>query len=46
MVDECNIQILKDKIDQLNKEAWENRVNDSTQAHVLSKEAIDLVELY
>jgi len=44
MGDEPDIQIIKDKIDQLNKQAWENRVNDSTQAHVLSKEAIDLAE--
>ena len=44
MGDEPDIQILKDTIDQLNKQAWENRVNDSTQAHALSKEAIDLAE--
>jgi signal transduction histidine kinase len=44
MVDESNFQDLKDKIDQLNKQAWDNRVNDSTQAHVLSKEAFELAE--
>ena len=44
MDDETNMQFLQDKIDQLNKQAWEVRVNDSTQAHVLSKEAIDLAE--
>ena len=44
MDDETNKLFLQDKIDQLNKQAWENRVNDSTQAHVLSKEAFDLAE--
>ncbi len=38
------IQLMKDKIDHLNKEAWELRVNDSIRAHSLSKEAIDLAE--
>ncbi|MEP6948446.1 MAG: tetratricopeptide repeat protein, partial [Ginsengibacter sp.] len=37
-------QVVKDNIDQLNKQAWELRVNDSPQAHTLSKEAIDLAE--
>ena len=32
------------KIDQLNQQAWEIRVTDSTQAHVLSKEAFILAE--
>jgi two-component system NtrC family sensor kinase len=44
MVDEHGIQLLKDKVDQLNKQAWENRVNDSTHAHLLSKEAYGLAE--
>ena len=44
MVDESNFQVLKNKINQLNKQAWENRVNDSAQAHVLSKEAFELAE--
>jgi len=44
MGDERDIQVLKDKIDRFNKQAWENRVNDSTQAHTLSKEAIELAE--
>src|SRR5450432_2244570 len=44
MDDEDNIQFLQDKIDQLNKRAWEGRVKDSSQAHTLSKEAIDLAE--
>ena len=38
------IQVLKEKIDQLNKQAWESRVSDSTQAHLLSKEAFVLAE--
>ena len=42
MNEDPTIQVLKNKIDQLNKQAWENRVNDSAQAHVLSKEAMDL----
>ena len=37
-------QELKDKIDQLNRRAWELRVNDSTQAHSLSREAFELAE--
>ncbi|MEP7228882.1 MAG: tetratricopeptide repeat protein [Ginsengibacter sp.] len=44
MVEQNEIQFLKDKIDGLNNHAWQVRVNDSTQAHVLSKEAIDLAE--
>jgi len=44
MDDETNMQFLQDKIDQLNKQAWKIRVNDSTQAHVLSREAIVLAE--
>jgi hypothetical protein len=44
MDDDNNIQFLQDKIDQLNKQAYEVRVNDSSQAHTLSKEAIDLAE--
>ncbi len=44
MMDVSNFQVLKDKIDQLNTQAWENRVNDSTQAHLLSKEAFELAE--
>ena len=35
---------VQDKIDQLNKQAWELRVTDSTHAHVLSKEAFILAE--
>ena len=34
MMGESNFQVLKDKIDLLNKRAWEERVKDSTQAHV------------
>src|SRR5664279_812004 len=44
MDDKNNMQLLQDKIDQLNKRAWEERANDSTQAHVLSNEAIGLAE--
>lgn len=44
MNDSIVAQVLKDKIDQLNKLAWENRVNNSTQAHVLSREALELAE--
>ena len=44
MVDESDFQALKNKIDQLNKQAWENRVNDSTKAHILSSEAFKLAE--
>jgi signal transduction histidine kinase len=44
MNDESNFQVLKDKIDQLNRQAWENRVNDSTKAHLLSREAFELAE--
>lgn len=44
MVEAVDFQVEKNKIDQLNKKAWEERVKDSTQAHVLSKEAFDLAE--
>jgi two-component system NtrC family sensor kinase len=44
MDDDKDIQGLKDKIDQLNQQAWQLRVNDSGQAHLLSKEAIDVAE--
>jgi hypothetical protein len=36
------MQFLKDKIDQLNHEAWEVRVSDSTRAFALSQEATKL----
>jgi len=36
------MQFLKDKIDQLNRQAWDVRVTDSTQAFELSKEAVRL----
>ena len=44
MDDEINIEFLQGKIDRLNKQAWEIRVNDSVQAHVMCKEAVDLAE--
>ena len=44
MVDTSDFQVQRNKIDQLNKQAWENRVNNSTQAHVLSREAFELAE--
>ncbi|MEP7142039.1 MAG: tetratricopeptide repeat protein [Ferruginibacter sp.] len=44
MEDKIHSEVLYDKINQLNKQAWELRVNDSLQAHTLSKEAIDLAE--
>lgn len=44
MDDALDSQVLKDKIDQLNKQAWENRVTNSTQAHVLSSGAFELAE--
>ena len=39
-------QILKDKVDELNKSAWEIRVSDSNIAEQLSKEAVDLSESF
>ena len=36
------MQVLKDKIDQLNRQAWDVRVSDSTLAFALSKEAVTL----
>ena len=41
---ETDIRVLKDKIDELNKQAWELRVSNSTQSHLLSKEAFVLAE--
>jgi hypothetical protein len=39
MDNESGTPIAKDEIDQLNQQAWERRVNDSTQSLVLSKKA-------
>jgi len=36
------MQLVKDKIDQLNSQAWDVRVSDSTLAFELSKEAVKL----
>jgi len=36
------IQLLRDKIDQLNQEAWNVRVNDSPRAFELSRESVNL----
>ncbi len=44
MENEINVKVLEDRIDKLNEQAWQIRVNDSTRAHVLSKEAIALAE--
>ena len=41
---ERNTKSLQDKIDGLNKQAWEIRVSDSGQAQMISKEAGDLAE--
>src|SRR5689334_7660118 len=40
MSNESEIQLLKEKIDKLNYEAWNIRVKDSPQAFVISKEAL------
>ena len=39
---QTNMQFLKDKIDQLNRQAWDVRVSDSPVAFELSKEAVRL----
>ncbi len=44
MANETATELLKEKINQLNEKAWLVRVSDSTNAHQLSKEAIDLAE--
>ena len=44
MNNESDNRVLQDQIDQLNKEAWNIRVNDSSQSHVLSKKAYLLAE--
>ncbi|MEP6951558.1 MAG: ATP-binding protein [Ginsengibacter sp.] len=41
---ETNVQFTKDKIDQINSQAWEARVSDSNKALLLSQEAIDLAK--
>ena len=42
MEDETNIQAIKQKIDELNQQAWNIRVNDSPGSSQLSKEAVSL----
>lgn len=44
MAAEMEINSLKEKIDQLNLKAWQIRVNDSPEAHLLCQEAIKLSE--
>ncbi len=44
MENKIHTDALQPKIDQLNKEAWEIRVNDSPKAHIFSKQAIELAE--
>jgi len=39
-----NMQIIKDKTDDLNRQAWEIRVSDSNKALLLSEEAIGLAK--
>lgn len=39
MMSETQIKDLQEKIDLLNRQAWELRVSDSPTAHLLSKEA-------
>jgi two-component system, NtrC family, sensor kinase len=41
---ETNVELTKDKIDQVNGLAWEVRVNDSNKALLLSEEAIELAK--
>ena len=36
------LQMVKENIDLLNRQAWDHRVSDSGQAEVLSREAIEL----
>lgn len=38
------LETLRDKVNQLNNQAWEMRVSDSITAQQLSKEAIDIAE--
>ncbi|MCW3108212.1 MAG: ATP-binding region ATPase domain protein [Segetibacter sp.] len=44
MSTEKDTEFLRDKIDQLNEQAWIERVSDSIHAHALSKEAVSLAE--
>ena len=39
-----NMQIIKDRTDDLNRRAWEIRVSDSNKALLLSEEAIGLAK--
>jgi two-component system NtrC family sensor kinase len=41
---ENDIESLRAKIDELNQQAWRDRVSDSIQAHRMSKEAVELAE--
>ncbi|MEP6513957.1 MAG: tetratricopeptide repeat protein, partial [Parafilimonas sp.] len=42
MDNETNLQVTKDKIDQLTKQAWDVRVNDSPKSLELSREAVEV----
>jgi two-component system, NtrC family, sensor kinase len=42
MDNEINRQVLQDKIDQLNQQAWDVRVYDSLKSSELSKESVEL----
>ena len=42
MHNETDSQVLRDKIDQLNEQAWNARVNDSPKSFELSTEAVKL----
>ena len=42
MISDTDLQLAKDKIDQLNQQAWQIRVSNSIMAHSLSEEAVEL----
>ena len=42
MTNDTNIQVLKDKIDELNMQAWDVRVYDSLKSLELSRESVEL----
>ena len=42
MARDSDIQLLKEKIDDLNQRAWDIRINDSPKAFELSKESVEL----
>ena len=42
MISDTGLQLAKDKIDQLNEQAWQIRISNSIMAHSFCEEAVEL----